>query len=98
MDVAPDPDPNVVTPGHVPSPSRRQRGDRGRSDLTTLADKGVAAIATTDVGAHRERSRSTRLQRVALVLAPIAILLVLRDVLDPGASIPVPHFPASLQP
>jgi ATP-dependent Zn protease len=32
------------------------------------------------------------------VLGPIALLLILRDVVDPGASIPVPHFPASLQP
>jgi ATP-dependent Zn protease len=66
--------------------------------VLSLHDNSVSAIATTDVGAHRERSRSTRLQRLAVVLALIAILLVLRDVLDPGASLPIPHFPASLQP
>ena len=64
----------------------------------SLHESGVAAIATTDVGAHRERSRGARLRRVAVVLAPVAMLLVLRDVLDPGASVPMPHFPASLQP
>jgi cell division protease FtsH len=66
--------------------------------MPALGTAGVAQIATTDVGAHRERARSTRLQRVAMVLAPVAALLILRDVFDPGASLPVPHFPASLQP
>ena len=47
----------------------------------SLHESGVAAIATTDVGAHRERSRGTRLRRVAMVLAPVALLLVLRDAL-----------------
>ncbi len=74
--------------------------DRGGSTgmLSALGTKGVAKVATTDVGAHRERSRSTRLQRVAMVLAPVAVLLILRDIFDPGASLPVPHLPVSLQP
>jgi len=55
-------------------------------------------MATTDVGAHQRRARSTRLQRLSMVLAPIAVLLVLRDLFDPTASIPSPHFPASLDP
>ncbi|MGD0392436.1 MAG: AAA family ATPase [Acidimicrobiales bacterium] len=55
-------------------------------------------MATTDVGAHQRRARSTRLQRLSMLLAPIALLLVLKDVFDPGAAIPTPHFPASLQP
>ena len=92
--------PHGSSPQSAVPPSRRQRRDRdqGHADLTTLGDKGVAAMAATDVGAHRERARTTRLQRVALVLAVIAILLVLRDVFDPGASVPAPHLPASLQP
>ena len=77
-------------------------GDRRTPDhpegTMNLPESGVSAIATTDVGVHRERSRSGRLRRLAMILAPVAILLVLRDVLDPGASLPVPHFPASLQP
>jgi cell division protease FtsH len=98
VDVASGPGLSPQSPAPAPSRARRQRLDRGQADLTSLGEKGVAAMATTDVGAHRERSRSTRLRRVALVLAPIAILLVLRDVFDPGASIPMPHLPASLQP
>jgi cell division protease FtsH len=77
-------------------------GDRRTPDhpegTMNLPESGVSAIATTDVGVHRERSRSGRLRRLAMILAPVAILLVLRDVLDPGASLPVPHLPASLQP
>ena len=87
----------------VTAPTAARRRGRNHSPDTaagtlSLGQTGVAAIATTDVGAHRERSRSSRLRRAALILAPIAILLVLRDVFDPGASIPVPHLPGSLQP
>ncbi len=78
---------------------RRQRSaPAGVASLDALGNAGVAHIATTDVGAHRERARSSRLQRVAMVLAPVAVLLVLRDLFDPGASLPTPHFPPSLQP
>jgi cell division protease FtsH len=55
-------------------------------------------MATTDVGAHQQRARSTRLQRLSMVLAPIAILLILRDLFDPNAALPVPHLPASMTP
>jgi ATP-dependent Zn protease len=68
------------------------------NSLGALGENSVAKIATTDVGAHQQRARSTRLQRLSMVLAPVAILLILRDVFDPNASFPVPHFPASLQP
>jgi len=64
----------------------------------TLHDDGVAAVADTDVGAHQQRARATRLQRLAMVLAPIAVLLVLRDVFFPGMALPSPHLPASFQP
>ncbi len=33
-----------------------------------------------------------------MVLALVAVALILRDLFDPGASIPIPHFPASWQP
>ena len=82
---------NHDTSGNRPTPDRPE-------GTLTLPESGVAAVATTDVGAHRERSRSGRLRRLALILAPVAILLLLRDVLDPGASLPVPHLPASMQP
>jgi cell division protease FtsH len=80
----------------------RRHGSRhqpGQPDsLAALGTAGVARMATTDVGAHRERARSTRLQRLAVVLALIAAVLILRDLFDPGASLPMPHFPPSLEP
>jgi ATP-dependent Zn protease len=75
---------------------RNQPGDA--HSLAALGTAGVAQMATTDVGAHRERARSTRLQRLAMVLALIAAALILRDLFDPGASLPTPHFPPSLEP
>ncbi|MGA3148994.1 MAG: AAA family ATPase, partial [Acidimicrobiales bacterium] len=66
--------------------------------LSALGDNTVARMATTDVGAHQRRARATRLQRLSMLLAPVAVLLVLKDVFDPTAAIPAPHFPASLQP
>jgi cell division protease FtsH len=97
---------DTCPPGQTALIGRRPTGRRGRrpgagdttGGLGALGTNGVARISTTDVGAHRERSRSTRLQRIALVLAPIAILLVCKDVFDPGATLPVPHLPASLEP
>jgi ATP-dependent Zn protease len=55
-------------------------------------------MATTDVGVHQQRARGTRLQRLAMVLAPVAVLLILRDLFFRGMSLPSPHIPASLQP
>ena len=66
--------------------------------LGALAGSGVATMATTDVGAHKARARSSRLQRLCVVLGIIATLLVLRDVFDPGASLPSPSIPSSLTP
>ena len=66
--------------------------------LGALAASGVATMATTDVGAHQVRHRSTRLRRLAGVLAVIASLLVLRDLFAPGASLPSPSVPASFHP
>jgi ATP-dependent Zn protease len=67
--------------------------------LVALSGAGVARIASTDVGAHRERARSTRLQRLLLMLVPVAGLLVLRDLIDPTSGLlPHPHVPAGLQP
>jgi cell division protease FtsH len=78
--------------------SRRRRTTGQPVTALPMGASGVAHLATTDVGAHQRRARSSRLQRVAMVLAPVAILLVLRDLFDPGATLPVPHIPASLVP
>ncbi len=66
--------------------------------MLTLNENSVAPMATTDVGAHQKRARSSRFQRLAMVLAPLAALLILRDVFAPGDTIPTPHFPAGLEP
>ena len=95
----------AAEPAHEGRPGRgRARGGRssgtaGSADsLAALGHSGVAAMATTDVGAHRERARSTRLQRLAMVLGPIALLLILRDLFDPGLTVPTPQLPPSLEP
>ena len=69
-----------------------------QGSLAALGDNSVARIATTDVGAHQRRARLTRFQRLSMVLAPIAVLLVLKDLFDPSATIPTPHLPASMEP
>ena len=66
--------------------------------LEALSASGVAPMATTDVGAHKAQARSSRLQRLAIFLGIIAILLVLRDLLAPGMAIPTPSIPPSLTP
>ena len=69
-----------------------------RAALGALGGTGMAVHATTDVGIHRERARTTRLQRLAVLLAIVAGLLVVRDLLFPTSSVPLPHLPASFDP
>jgi len=66
--------------------------------LGALSGSGVASMATTDVGAHKAKARSTRLQRLAGFLAVVATLLVLRDVLNPGLALPTLSLPSALTP
>jgi len=66
--------------------------------LGALSSAGVASLSSTDVGAHRAHNRSTRLQRLAGLLAVVFTLLVLRDVLDPGLSLPSPSIPPAMTP
>ena len=68
------------------------------SSLGALSASGVAALATTDVGAHKARTRSTRMQRLAGLLGVIATLLILRDILAPGLALPNLSVPAGLTP
>ncbi|MBV8463015.1 MAG: hypothetical protein JO368_06965, partial [Acidimicrobiales bacterium] len=51
--------------------------------LSPLGASGVAALATTDVGAHRRRARAHRLGLLAGLLAVVAALLVARDLFAP---------------
>jgi len=71
---------------------------RDTDGLEALSGAGVATMATTDVGAHKARARSGRLQRLAVVLGIVAILLVLRDVFAPGMALPTPSIPSALTP
>ena len=90
----------------APVPANRDANGRapkaptavGRRALGALGATGVAALATTDVGVHREQARTTRWQRLAVFLAVVAGLLVLRNLLFPTSSIPMPHVPASFDP
>lgn len=70
----------------------------GPSALGALSGEGVASMATTDVGAHKAKTRSTRLQRLAGFLAVVATLLILRDVFDPGLALPTLSMPSALTP
>jgi len=96
-------EPNPLLQGRPARAERRRRragtgGGGTPAGLVNLHDDGVTAVADTDVGAHQQRARATRLQRLAMVLAPIAALLVLRDIFFPGTAFPSPHLPASFQP
>jgi len=46
----------------------------------------------------RERARQGRLRRVALILAPVAVWLLIRAVLWPNRVLVMPHFPSALLP
>jgi cell division protease FtsH len=72
--------------------------ERAGDGLGALSGTGVARMASTDVGIHKAKARSARLQRTAVVLGVIAAALVARDVLAPGAPLPTPSIPPSLTP
>ena len=55
-------------------------------------------MSTTDVGAHKAKTRSARMQRLAGVLAVIAILLIVRDLVAPEMSLSIPSVPSGLTP
>src|SRR5580698_2922140 len=82
-----------------PRARRRRLSPAGPSgSALTLNDNSVAPMATTDVGVHQQRARSTRLQRLSMVLAPVAALLILRDLFFRSMTLPSPHIPAGLEP
>ena len=85
-------------PPSPPGEGASGAGDNRSGALTALGHNAVARMSTTDVGIHRQRARSSRLARLSMVLAVIAALLVLRDLFDPTAGLPVPHFPSSMDP
>jgi cell division protease FtsH len=78
--------------------SMAARQAQGTDSLGALSASGVATMATSDVGAHKARARSTRLQRLAVFLGIIAVLLVLRDFLAPNLGLPSISLPPGLTP
>ena len=66
--------------------------------LGALSATGVATMATSDVGAHKARARSSRLQRLAVLLGLVLLLLLLRDVLAPNMALPSLSIPPALTP
>ena len=66
--------------------------------LAALGQSGVIRVDSADVGAARERGRRSRLRRLAVVLAPIAAYLAVRDLLWHRGPLALPHFPHALLP
>ncbi len=89
---------NEDRPANSTGGTRSGRARPPSDRLLTLQANGVVRASASDVGAHRERSRRTRLRRLCLVLAPIAIVLILRDLLDPAAGLPHLHLPSGIGP
>ena len=69
-----------------------------RVSLTTLGQPGVLRPELADVGVSRERARQGRLRRLAVVLTPIAVWLLVRAVLFPGRVLVFPHIPPAFVP
>ena len=67
-------------------------------DLRSIGGARVVAAATADVGATRERVRQARMRKLVVVLAPVAVLLVIRAVTHPGQGFSMPHIPSGLVP
>ena len=66
--------------------------------LSTLGQSDVISARHADVGHTRERARQGRFRRVALVLAPLALWLLIRAVLFPSHVIVLPHVPHGMVP
>ena len=83
----------------VPPPTASTARGPGEPTLSgaagLLGQKDLIGAATTDVGAARERVRQGRLLRLAIVLSPIALALVLRAVLWHGGPLSFPNLSGS---
>lgn len=66
--------------------------------LVKLGQRGVIGAELADVGVSRERARQSRLLRLAVVLLPLAVWLLVRAVLYPGHVLPSLHLPAGSGP
>ena len=66
--------------------------------ISSLSGTGVIGSDHADVGTSRERARQGRLRRLALILVPFAIWLLVRAVLYPNRVIVFPHIPSAMLP
>jgi ATP-dependent Zn protease len=66
--------------------------------VRSLGQAGVMGVTTADVGAHRERVRQNKMRRLALILLPIAIWLVVRATVLHRGAFGFPHIPSGLGP
>ncbi|HLN40959.1 MAG TPA: AAA family ATPase [Acidimicrobiales bacterium] len=66
--------------------------------LRSLGQAGVMGVTTADVGAHRERVRQGKMRRLALLLVPVAVWLVVRATVLHRGPFGLPHFPSGLTP
>ena len=66
--------------------------------MASLGQAGVIGAELADVGASREHARQGRLRRLAVVLTPFAVWLLVRAVLFPGRVVVLPHVPSGLVP
>src|SRR5579862_1687619 len=74
------------------------RGGTTKVSLSSLGQAGVIVTQQADVGVSRERARRLRLRRVAVLLSPIALWVVVRAVLWPSHVVTLPHLSGSLMP
>ncbi|HXQ18154.1 MAG TPA: AAA family ATPase [Acidimicrobiales bacterium] len=81
---------------HSPFPETAAGSDDASAATASLREEGLLASGTADVGRARERSRQKRLRWVALLLVPIATLLVVRDFVWHHGPFAFPHLPSSL--
>ena len=72
--------------------------DRRSAALRSLGQSAVVGVDAADVGASRERRRQSRMRRLALVLAPIALYLWVRAFVWHRGAFGFPHIPSTVIP
>jgi len=72
--------------------------DGAPTGLRALGQAGVIGVNGADVGTTRERARQSRLRRLAVVLSPIALWLVVRALVWHRGWFGLPHVPQGLVP
>jgi ATP-dependent Zn protease len=89
----------ITSPPRLGAPNDGDSSEGPAPDpgLDTLSDTGVIPDGA-DVGRTRERVRQRRFARLAIVLLPIAVALLLRALVWHHQAFSIPHVPGSLVP